>query len=176
MRLLLAALAAALALPLLPASPARAEGWSGTDPARDHVPASGEDFRGRGDIVRVDVEHRARRVLVDTTFRTGPYDELVVRFDTRPSRRGVEYALYKTHLGVSLWRVRRDGSFGERQRCARMSVGRDGRHVWAASIADRCLGSHERVRVQVHSSDESGYNASDWAPGKRRLSPWLSAG
>jgi hypothetical protein len=167
---------AVLSLLLLPAAPASADGWSGTDPARDHVPATGDDFRGRGDIVRVDVEHRARRVLVDTVFRTAPYDELVVRFDTRSARRGPEYGLYKTHLGVSLWRLHRDGSFGERLRCSAMAVRRDGRHVWAASVARRCLGEPGRVRVQVHSSDESGYNASDWAPGRRTLTPWLRAG
>lgn len=160
------------------AAPAHAERWSGSDPARDHVvPETGEDYRGRGDIVRVDVDHAPRRVLVDTVFRTGPYDEMTIFLDTRPTRPGPEFAFYKTFYGVSLYRSGPGHAFGRRLQCRDMDVTLDHR-TWRAQINRGCLRGPAgrrpaQVRVQVHSADETYYMASDWAPGRGRLSPWL---
>lgn len=160
------------------AAPAHAERWSGSDPARDHVvPSSGKDYRGRGDVIRVDVDHAPRRIFVDTVFRTGPYDEMTIFYDTRPGRRGPEFALYKTFYGVTLYPSGPRHGFGDRIRCADLGVDLDHR-TWVAHVNRGCLRGPQgrrpaQVRVQVHSADETYYNASDWAPGRHRSSPWL---
>lgn len=161
------------------AAPAQAERWSTSDPAGDHVAAGGQDFGGRGDVLGLRVDHAPRRVFVDTRFRTGPYDELMVFWNTRARRRGPELVLYRTHQGVTLWRTGPGHRLRRRVPCADLGVRRAGR-TWRARVSRSCLAgtgrAPRRVKVKVLSADETYGWTLDWAPGERRASPWVRVG
>ena len=176
MRLFVAALLSALLV--LTASPAMAERISINDPANDHVPPGGDDLDGAGDVLKVRVDHAPKRVYVDTVFRTEPYENLEVNFDTRKARPGPEFYLLKTYLGVTLWRFKANGH-AVREKCADKGV----RYLpksktWAAHVNRGCLRSPQgdtpqRLRVRVLSASDDYYFTLDYVPGKHRYSRWV---
>jgi hypothetical protein len=162
----------------LTAAPASAETWSGKDAAHDHVVPGGEDFEGRGDIVRVRVDHAPRKVYVDTEFRTGPYDEISIFLNTRKARKGPEFVLHKTFSGVTLWTTGPGQRLVERVKCADKRVRLKGGDTWKAYVARDCLAHPDgtapaRVKVLVRSADDTYENALDWARGRNRATPWI---
>jgi hypothetical protein len=177
MRLLIAALVSGLALVGV-ASPASAERVTVDDPAHDHVQEGGQDFHGAGDVIKVRVDHAPRRVFVDTVFRTRPYDELMVFYDTRKKRPGPELYLLKTHLGVSLWRITADQD-PKRVRCHDKGVKYLVKEkTWASHVNRRCLRSPggslpQQVRIRVLSASDDYFFTSDYAPGEYKYTPWV---
>lgn len=173
-----AVLVAVLTLTAVPA--AHAQSWRGSDPAHDHVPSTGENYRGLGDVVGVEVANAPKSVFAHTRFRVGLYDELTINYDTRKARRGPEFYLYKTAYGVTLWSTA--GTRDKQVTCADKRMWREGR-VWKSRVNRNCLTWNGKrpgaVRVQILSADETYYNAVDYAPGRRpgqAWTPWLKRG
>ncbi len=176
MRLFVAAVLSAL-LVAAP-SPAMADRITITDPANDHVPPGGDDLDGAGDVTKVRVDHAPRRVYVDTVFRTEPYENLEINFDTRKGRPGPEFFLLKTYLGVTLWRFKSNGH-STREKCADKRVKyRKKQRTWAAYVNRGCLKSPagttpHQVRVRVLSASDDYYFTLDYVPGEHRYSRWV---
>lgn len=156
-------------------SPAQAETWRDKDPAHDHVPPTGENYNGLGDISKVKFSHGPKKVWANVTFRKGIYDEMTTYYNTRKGG-GHEYYMLHTYWGNSLWKDRAKGA-DVRVKCKGMTWTRDGR-TFHAGVPRRCIDAGRNVQVKVVSADETYENARDWAPGPgpKAWSPWLTRG
>lgn len=163
------------------ATPATAQPWQVDDPARDHAKPA-DNFRGHGDISQVRVAHRPKKLFVNVSFRFGSYDEERVFINVNAERLGPEYAILRTYWGVTLWRSGPKFRTHTRVPCQRLGAAnrRGTVKVLKLRVARNCikLGNAKlpkKVQVSVEATDET-YTTSDWAPGKRKFSPWLRAG
>ena len=176
--LLSAATLAVAALALTQTSPASADGIGVSDPADlDH----GVDLRS------VEVEHKARSIVVTTThtnlrpsFRTGSSG--AVFLDTDPADRGPEYAFVGGYfVGTDYQLLEVDGfsnkTWGEPvEGSYRMRIDYDTDHV-RMRISREAIGSPDEVRVAVRvaGTRRDGSNtAQDWLGEPRSFTDWVA--
>ncbi|MDN5895332.1 MAG: hypothetical protein L0H93_15075 [Nocardioides sp.] len=160
---------------------AAAQEWSTPDPAHDHTPPlGGKNYRGAGDISRVDLKHTGKHLVANTVFRKMPYDEVAVFINTRKKRPGPEYVAYATNWGVTLWRTGPRLVFFKKVQCAGI-VEKSSKRTWKVRVRRTCIKLPSgkvppKVHVAVRSSDENVYWTRDWAPSRQKFPPWLHAG
>lgn len=166
------------ALALIQPSPAGADGIGIADPRDlDH----GVDLRS------VEVEHKARNIVVTTThtnlrpsFRTGSSGSVFL--DTDPADPGPEYVFAGGYfVGTDYQLVEVDGfstrTWGEPvEGSYRMRIDYDVEHV-RMRISRETLGSPERVRVAVRvagTRTDGSTTAKDWLGEPRSFTDWVA--
>lgn len=164
----------ALTTALTTAVPAGAAVGVVTDPAGD-----GRTSFTSGDVTKVRVKHgpKALRIAVSHAADSGLADVYRFNIDTRPKVKGPEWVI-GTGIEVEEWRVfRADGWKG----VAGEPVCTDGNDIdWDAErmrlvVPRGCLGSPERVRVNLVTSNDYPGTPVDQAPGKKKYGGWVAA-
>ncbi|MDN4162329.1 hypothetical protein [Nocardioides abyssi] len=146
-----------------------------TDPAGD----AKTSFKS-GDVTKVRVKHgpKALRLAVTHAAESGLADVYRFNVDTDPKAKGPEWVI-GTGIEVEQWRVfRADGWRG----VDGGPVCTGGNDIdWDAErmrlvVPRGCLGSPERVRVNLVTSNDYPGTPVDHAPGKRTYGAWVTTG
>lgn len=162
-------------LALTTAAPAGAAVGVVKDPAGD----AKTSFKS-GDITKVRVKHapKALRLVVFHAEKSGLADVYRFNVDTSPKSAGPEWVI-GTGTEVEQWRVfRADGWTGVKGK----AVCTDANDIaWDAQrmrlvVPRSCLGSPDRVRVNLVTANDYPGTPVDHAPAKRRFGSWVAAG
>lgn len=172
-----ALLAASLSgvLALTTAAPAGAAVGVVTDPAGD----AKTSFTS-GDITKVRVKHgpKALRLTVSHADESGLADVYRFNIDTRPEAAGPEYVI-GAGIEVEQWGVTR--AKGWKGTSGKQLCGGDTDIDWDVQklrlvVPRDCLGSPERVRVNLVTSNDYPGTPVDHAPGKKTFGAWVRTG
>jgi len=152
----------------------------------DGIGVADPDDLGHGvDLRSVEVEHKARNVVVTTThtdlrpsFRSGSSGSVFL--DTDPDDRGPEYLFSGGFfVGTDYQLLEVEGFADDRgepvEGSYRMVVDYDTEHV-RIRIAREALGSPEQVRVAVRvagTRPDGGTTRTDWLGAPRSWTPWV---
>jgi hypothetical protein len=132
-----------------------------------------------GHITSVRVSHGPRTVGItayDAEMAIGTYYPSWL--DTNPSDPGPEYKseVYADGDSLYLMRVANFASSGIKLRCPGIDAiaNTDGPEYAKLVIPRSCMGTPGRVRVAVVGYYDESPDVVDWAPGERRLYPWVN--
>ncbi len=132
-----------------------------------------------GHITAVRVSHGPATVGVmayDAEMEIGTYYRFWL--DTNPDDPGPEYRsdVYADSDGLYLMKVANFDSPGIRIRCSGIDAiaDTDGPEYAKLIVPRSCMGTPSRVRVAVVGYYDENPDVVDWAPGERRLYPWVN--